>query len=583
MSLHAGIEIDGSQVRVTVIDGSPKKYRVVDFVEGRITGETEDERRDSLRELLAPVLLGKDRRGLDVGISLGADRAILREINVPFTKDDVIAKTIRFESESHIHAHSVEDLLIEYIKTSESESGSRLILCCVDKERFGEELERLQSLPIDPARAELNVTALATSFSRLAGGGEDEHALLVQIEREHTTFVLMEGRRIIKVRSVWNVVHGGGAPSNLLTDAVVEDGGAAEDSTGEASIESRFAEIERSLGGVGDGSEDEPLDPDTPMFAVVSDDEFAAMGEGEPGEEAPRRTLALAPVGDPFDRIVLELERTFAGYLLGGTIDRLVVTGAEAATMDAARRLSDQFETEAETLSLEEVDCSIESTDRSAFLRGGAVSLGLALRGLGVAEIPFELRRDEFRFERRFERLMPSLALASLLLACVSLVWMVSVSREKESLSQELRIVQARSLQSYKEFFGKDPRSGSSTRDFLRASRDELKALQGRGGSRRNARMKNFLGGLDVLNDFFGAVEQARPPIYPVYTDFDMKPERKKNTKSTITLNAASNEEAMALVESIRANSAHFNVEQRLDRKDDGFKVTLDLTYKKDE
>jgi Tfp pilus assembly PilM family ATPase len=123
VSLHAGIEIDGSQVRVTVIDGSPKKYRVVDFVEGRITGETEDERRDSLRELLAPVLLGKDRRGLDVGISLGADRAILREINVPFTKDDVIAKTIRFESESHIHAHSVEDLLIEYIKTSESESG----------------------------------------------------------------------------------------------------------------------------------------------------------------------------------------------------------------------------------------------------------------------------------------------------------------------------------------------------------------------------------------------------------------------------------------------------------------------------
>jgi len=40
MAFHGGIEVDGDLVRATVVDGSPKKYRVVDFVEGRITGDT---------------------------------------------------------------------------------------------------------------------------------------------------------------------------------------------------------------------------------------------------------------------------------------------------------------------------------------------------------------------------------------------------------------------------------------------------------------------------------------------------------------------------------------------------------------
>ena len=72
------------------------------------------------------------------------------------------------------------------------------------------------------------------------------------------------------------------------------------------------------------------------MLAVIADEDYARLSSSGPEEmtgatggsteaaSSATGTLTLAPAGDPFDRIVLELERTFAGHLLGGSVDRLV-------------------------------------------------------------------------------------------------------------------------------------------------------------------------------------------------------------------------------------------------------------------
>ena len=594
MSLHAGIEIDGDQVRATVIDNSAKKFRVLDFVEGRVSGETPEERAESLREVLGSAFFAKDRKGVDTSFSIGADRAILREITVPYSKDEMIAKTIRYESESYIFSHSIDDLIIEYIKCNESESGSRLILCAVEKDRFGSELEQLQSIAIDPARAELNVTALATTHAATEVDATDGRALIVQIEREHTTFVLLDEGRITKVRSVWNVVHGE-PDSPLLMDAAGAaspgDPEAAIDDA-ESAIEDRFAEIERSLGGIDSGRTEEPpasSNDEPPMLAVVSDDEYEEFTRRSPGEgsgDAPGSSVthALAPLGDPFDRIVLELERTFAGYLLGGSIDRLIVTGGEAHAIDAARRLGEHFETDAIELSLDRLESDLSGTQHDAFRRGGAVSLGLALRGAGRAETPFELRRDEFRFERRFERMMPSLALASLLLACLSLIWMVSQFSTAESRGQENQFLRSLSAEVFETFIGKPPQGGLDTREFQSAAKTALRELQGRGGSARSRALKDYLNSLEVLNDFFTSIERAQPAVFPVYTDFDINPERKKGVKSNVKLVVETNEEVNSIVESIRRHSRLFDVKLDLDsNRDGGFEASLELVYKLNE
>ena len=52
MALHAGIEIDGAEVCIAVIESTSKQTSIVDYIEHRIAGETAEERISSLSEIL---------------------------------------------------------------------------------------------------------------------------------------------------------------------------------------------------------------------------------------------------------------------------------------------------------------------------------------------------------------------------------------------------------------------------------------------------------------------------------------------------------------------------------------------------
>ncbi len=82
---------------------------------------------------------------MEVVSSIDSRRIVLREISVPYLKDDAIAKTIRFEAESYLHAHSIDDVVIEYLKCGESESSSRLILCAVQNGIMLSHLDEIQA------------------------------------------------------------------------------------------------------------------------------------------------------------------------------------------------------------------------------------------------------------------------------------------------------------------------------------------------------------------------------------------------------------------------------------------------------
>ncbi len=584
MTYYGGIEIDGDQVRATVVEGSPKSARVVDFVEGQITGENAEERSESLRSLVGPVLNSKERAGLDITLSIGADRAILREISVPYTRDEMIAKTIRYESESYIFSHSVDDLLVEFIKCSETESGSRLILCGVEKDRFGNDLKCLQSAQIDPTHAEINATALATAYLNSEPKANEVNALLVQIEREHTTFLLLESGRITKVRSVWNVVRTVATKSPLLTttqEPTESVDGGQEDRDSE--IEDRFAEIERSLSGLEPSSEDSPSeDSGTPLFAVVADDEYARFEEEEGASQAlTANSHALATATDPLDRIVVELERTFASHLLGGSIERLVLTGGEVRPLDAIDRLSHHFEVEATEFPLDRVELDFVGSKAEDFQVAGAVSYGLALRSAGFPATSFELRKDEFRFERRFERLMPSLTLVSLLLAAVSLLWMVGQHRQARSLAQEIAILKTTQAELYQSFF--DSPVSLQNPNIHRAAKDRLKAMEGQ-GSKKGPRLKKYMGAMELFEDFYGAVSKTVPKVYPKYDYFDFIPWKKKGTKSQIRLYVDSTTASTAIEESLNNNTEYFDVfASPKEAKSGGYIVTVELRYKQDD
>ena len=124
MALHAGIEIDGGLVRIAVLDVTSKQTVLVDFIEETILGDTAAERVESLRSILQENLTEGDRKGVEVASSIPTRLMTLRDISVPFTKDEVIQKTIRYESEGHIPGVSIDDLIIDYLKCSETDDSA---------------------------------------------------------------------------------------------------------------------------------------------------------------------------------------------------------------------------------------------------------------------------------------------------------------------------------------------------------------------------------------------------------------------------------------------------------------------------
>ena len=97
MAKAAGIDIGSRACKVAVVDGSPKGAKLLRFAEREYELEegeaiTPSIVLDALRKALADAKAPKQATCL----ALPAEQCILREVSVPFTQDDQIAKIASF-------------------------------------------------------------------------------------------------------------------------------------------------------------------------------------------------------------------------------------------------------------------------------------------------------------------------------------------------------------------------------------------------------------------------------------------------------------------------------------------------------
>ncbi len=595
MSRVAGVELDSTSLRMAIFEGSPKQFRLVEYIDEPLAGESAEERAALSRDVLKGVLSRKENLGLEMVSSIDARHVVLREISVPYLRDDHIDRTIRFEAENYLHAQTIEEVVVEYLKCSEAAGASRLILCMVPKKVISDHLAQLKENGIDPLAIELDATALATSFSNTPLFSGEQNVLLIEIEATYSRLVLLEKNRIVKIRTFWD-------RAVRRADRLLGEGGSGEAATGNGAtapsdaeseagsrIERRFEEIERTLSRVDrpDPGDAGPFDPDGEgddlPICVVPDDEYetllespasgsgagSAQGTGgnggarEPRVAAPALALAGARAESPLERIFVEIERTFAGYALGGRIDLMVVTGSRAASLDAVPRLTEHFETEVVPFDLGDSFPIEWSGSRELLNQRGAVACGLGLRALGKGLTRFDLRRDEFKFERRFEQLMLPLVLASLLLWAFTLLWSSDTYIAKRRAEKEVTRLLESQRDLYHAFFGEeiDPKSPPS-----QAARKRLETLKGRGAPG----LKQYFTVMDLLQDITRAAAEARvqrdggkgEPIYPVWLEIDINPEINKNSTSKIKLKVKSTEEYTALESALKQHLRSFTVSE---------------------
>ncbi|MEE2857924.1 MAG: hypothetical protein VX949_11065 [Planctomycetota bacterium] len=564
MALHAGIEIDGSEVCIAVVDSTSKRTTIVDYIEARISGETSEERVESLAEILRTSLSGDSKKSMDVVSCIPTRMTTLREISVPFTRDDVIAKTIRYESEGHLPSASIDDLIIEYIKCSEEEDSSRLLISAIQKETVGAHLDMLREGDVDPIQIEVDATALATALHVARPDLRGGRTLLIGMEAGHTTFVMLEEGRITKIRSTSNHLR----PSTIPT-LTTAGGHAPDERDGDSGSAQEFADLMQQ-GAIGDDvTQDDEL-----SIAVVSDEEFEKLNE----ELTSSPPLPPADPDEVVDRLFTEIERTFAGILMRSPLDRIVVSGSAACDLGIADRLSEEFDVPAQQLRVcDGVESSIglDLVDRCN--RSGAVAVGLSLQSAGQGLTNFDLRKEEHKYERRFAKLLPGLLLMAFILCTMSVSWLVDTHQEKQLRRAEFELVLKNQEDIYVARFDAPPRT---TNNILRSAENKIQQLKGGSGDNRRARIVQYLPGLDMVSDVTLGATSANPKVYPKWMKILIRGAKSKNSSSDVVFLVADASAAERVVTALEQRSKYFTVEDDIKADGELMRVTLKLKLK---
>jgi len=567
VTLHAGIEIDGAEVCIAVIECTSKQTSIVDYVQDRITGESAEERITSLSEILQTHLSDVLKQGVDIVTSIPTRMTTLREISVPFTRDDIISKTIRYESEGHIPSASIDDLIIEYIKCSESDGTSRLLISGVKKSTVGVHLEMLKAGSVDPVRIEIDATALATALHVARPDLRGGRTLLVGLEAGHTTFVFLEEGRITRIRSTSNHLLPSAVPA-LTTSG---DAVSAEQAQDETETAGEFA----SLFEASEQDQATGVAEELPI-AVVSDDEFAKLNE----ELTAAPSMPPANPAEVIERLITEIDRTFAGTLMRSPLDRIVVSGGAAADLGVADRLSEEYEVPAQQLRVcDGIDSQLALDKVDRCNNSGAVATGLALQSAGQGLTSFDLRKEEYKYERRFSKLLPSLLLLGLVLCFISVSWLISNHREKQFRRQEYETVRTNISEVYMARFESAPRSPNP--NYLRSAQARLNELRGGSSGRSRARVSQYLSGLDLLDDVAKGIASANPKVYPEWLNFNFNGLKKKDGKSTVEFFVPDASAAERAVSALEQRSKFFTLEEKVTTSGEKKKVLLDLKLKK--
>lgn len=565
MAVVVGLDIGTRTITGVVVSGTPKKYRVVDcFVEEipdlagslgtRPTMEEVDLEEDtpaSAGELLRKIITERGLEGADIVASIESKNLIVREIWVPFTRDDQIAKTLAFEAENSLITFDIDEMVLEYHKVDERDGKSQILLFAARHATVQSRLDTLAEGGVDPVALDLDSAALFNAFAETPIYDPARNTLLLDIGSATANVLLIQDGTLRKARTIrMGALLGTGGRRQLPAPEAAAEEGEAIGGDGRmsdfvlpdaSSIEARFDEIESALRRLDPLAPSEPLgesgmtithdddeeeltgaslfdlDDDDEPIAILTDDEFDRVSAGgfssdedaglDPGGEGalelePASTgpaVALAePEGAPdysvfLQRLGYEIQRTFATNFIRKPLELICFTGGKGQVDQTVEFFTEEFDVQ--TIPLEFGDtfeCDLGADGRATLNRVGAVALGLALKEMGHDRLELDFRKDAFRYERRFDKLKYPMLLTGVLCCALFLQLVYDNIKQYQSWKARSADLQTRARSFYGAFWGDLASKGKTANGYSIATKNLEKELgEVMGGS----------GGLPFIDD----------------------------------------------------------------------------------
>lgn len=398
MAVGVGLEVTANVVKIAILEGGSRGVRLRDFVVRKLDGARKGEEGAAPEADVVSVvrdLLKRHKVPLqNVVASLRCQDAVVREITVPFTRDDQIQKTIKFQAENYFHSVSIDDLIIEYLKFGEGEGKSKLLVAGVRKSLIDRKLRLLEECGVDPVALDLDVAALYNAYADAKVFEKAGVVLIVEIEQDTLKLAVVEDGRLRAARAI-----------RIRTGSIRVSGRSPKESGRQSDSD------------VGP-AQDTHADDSSRLPVVILDDDEAAFSLEDSGISETERE-------DYLSRIFMEIDRTVGAIRLPRPLDLICLTGASCALDGIEETFAEHFEVKATRVDLGARLGSKEDKkqkgETSVSLQG-ATAVGLALKAVGVDHTGLDFRKEEFSQQGKLEPFKRGAACTLCLLFAIAFV-----------------------------------------------------------------------------------------------------------------------------------------------------------------
>ncbi len=386
MARSCGIRVGPRRFELVVIDGSPKKHRIVAHALGELPRASGDEAAD-LQEAAATLRQAAKEANVphdNVAIAIDAGLGAFRTLKLPFSEKDKVEEVLKFEVESLLPHWNIDDVVVDFHMVEEAHDSSEFLITAVQKSDLRRPLALCEKAGVEPLEIELETSAMVNAA--LQGGlcPVDTAQVLVHIGEYSTSVVVMDGGRVREMRAIHI-----GALTSELSSPVAAEGEQAE------------------------GAEAEKPAPATVVEAPVD------------AAERQRR------IEQAQKRIRRELGRTISAARTAHALATIHVCGWDVPELVGSTILE---------VPVKLLECFEGDSGAPLDVRGQlVVAYGVALRQLGGGVLEPSLRREELRYSGAFERVELPVAVLCLLLVTLLGVWNIFLYKDLDNSNAALR------------------------------------------------------------------------------------------------------------------------------------------------
>lgn len=201
MAKACGLRIGPRRFELVVIDGSPKKPKVVNILAGEIPPDEDDPIGAAAFALKSAIQA--HRISMDnVGLVIESRAAAFRAVGLPVTGEAKIDEVLKFEVESQLPQFNIDDVVVDYYVKEEVGDHSSLLVTAVPKQDILDALELCKQAGFEPLEVELETSAMVNTIASSDLCGEEDAVVLVHVGEESTAVSILDGGRVRELRII---------------------------------------------------------------------------------------------------------------------------------------------------------------------------------------------------------------------------------------------------------------------------------------------------------------------------------------------------------------------------------------------